>query len=605
MLALSRNMTLRSPRGYSLILACGFSFLLVLLVPAGGANQEEDVSLLTIRALRGDPDVPADVFEQIAAAKTRLALNSLITCCERGRVDLRPAAFLALRHFFGVEKLEQTAVDFLTQHALSDDSRAATRALVRFASVAQDQLEEVLLKSEDERTQQLAVGGLVDVLAKRDTEESLELLLDHYRPPLSGSPERGALALGSFQSEDSTQTLLKKVARSKTPASVRAMIFSALALREGVKVSKALEKGLRDKDPIAVVATIDAMRMRRESGHTSKLESLLRSKAPSIRCAAMHSLTLLRYPSPDFKKQLDKALDGKDFALRLGVARAFGSKRDSDSARLLSSMIDDEHSTVRRDAIDRSLARRIGESIPHLIARMEQDGVRLRERAHAALLELSGVDHGLQAERWKAWWKAEGANFQMPDAASVRETLRARNERREAAPTHAESTFYGVRFATDRVIFVLDISGSMQEFGRLPRMKREVLAALDEIPDGASFNLIYFGSSVYPLGKGMVLMSPNNRKAVRRSILSQQDLGGTNLHGGLRAAFADPNVETIVLLSDGEPTEGVTGFNSILRDVRRWNDLRGVVVHTVAIGWDGSLLQAISATTGGEASSAF
>ena len=33
-------------------------------------------------------------------------------------------------------------------------------------------------------------------------------------------------------------------------------------------------------------------------------------------------------------------------------------------------------------------------------------------------------------------------------------------------------------------------------------------------------------------------------------------LGGTNVHGGLKEAFADPEVDTIFFLSDGEPSMG-------------------------------------------------
>ncbi len=46
------------------------------------------------------------------------------------------------------------------------------------------------------------------------------------------------------------------------------------------------------------------------------------------------------------------------------------------------------------------------------------------------------------------------------------------------------------------------------------------------------------------------------------------------------AAYADPDVETIVLLSDGEPTTSTP--EQILASLRTWDELRGIVVHKLS-----------------------
>jgi Mg-chelatase subunit ChlD len=273
---------------------------------------------------------------------------------------------------------------------------------------------------------------------------------------------------------------------------------------------------------------------------------------------------------------------------------------------LLALLIADEHRAVRRAAIEAARDRRIIEAVPQLIARMEQDSPRVRALALESLVELTGLDHGPTTVRWRAWWEAEAGTFELPARQAALAAARQRQARKAAAPTVAkQATFYGVRFATDHVIFVLDISGSMDNAGRLERMQRETLAALDEIEDDAQFNLVFFETSVRPWGQRMVKMTARNRALARQAVSELRALGGTNLHGGLGVAFADPDVETIVILSDGEPSEGVTGTESILRDVRRWNEMRGIVVHSVAVGWKSELLESLSAQSGGEATTAF
>ena len=126
------------------------------------------------------------------------------------------------------------------------------------------------------------------------------------------------------------------------------------------------------------------------------------------------------------------------------------------------------------------------------------------------------------------------------------------------------------------------------------------LAALDEIPDGARFNLVFFHSDVLPWSRKLVTMDERVRERARSEVLRQDARNGTNLHAGLRYAFQDPDVDTIVLLSDGEPSEGVLRTSRILADVREWNDLRGVVVHCVAMGWSGELLESIASEAGGD-----
>ena len=76
--------------------------------------------------------------------------------------------------------------------------------------------------------------------------------------------------------------------------------------------------------------------------------------------------------------------------------------------------------------------------------------------------------------------------------------------------------------------------------------------------------------------------------------------GGTNLYGSLEFAFEDPDVDTIFLLSDGEPSVGDVIDPQLIREVvAERNETRGVVINTIAIGADLEVLEWLAEDSGG------
>jgi len=89
--------------------------------------------------------------------------------------------------------------------------------------------------------------------------------------------------------------------------------------------------------------------------------------------------------------------------------------------------------------------------------------------------------------------------------------------------------------------------------------------------------------------------------------------GGTNGHDALKSAFAiagrgardkqyELGADTIFFLSDGQPTRGdITDPDQILAEVKRWNLLRRVKVHTVGVGRDHAkaFMESLAESSGG------
>jgi hypothetical protein len=65
-------------------------------------------------------------------------------------------------------------------------------------------------------------------------------------------------------------------------------------------------------------------------------------------------------------------------------------------------------------------------------------------------------------------------------------------------------------------------------------------------------------------------------------------------------AFQDPDVDTIFVMSDGEPTSGgVVDPHGIRTEVAFWNKHRNVRIHTVAIGGNLEVLEWLAKDSGG------
>ena len=111
------------------------------------------------------------------------------------------------------------------------------------------------------------------------------------------------------------------------------------------------------------------------------------------------------------------------------------------------------------------------------------------------------------------------------------------------------------------VAIVLDTSGSMGDEQRLEDAKRAAYSLLDRLRPDDELALVSYATSAELL----LPLSPadgDTKQRARAAIASMQPAGGTNISGGLGVgadalAAAHTSLRRIVLISDGEPTEGL------------------------------------------------
>ena len=140
--------------------------------------------------------------------------------------------------------------------------------------------------------------------------------------------------------------------------------------------------------------------------------------------------------------------------------------------------------------------------------------------------------------------------------------------------------FYGLELGSNKVVFVCDLSGSM-EGGKLETLKTELSRAVGGFEAPGALNLVFFSSAARALYGALATMSAGNRAAVLEAVRSLSANGGTNIMAALDLALADPRADTIVLLTDGAPSVGTTDTDEILRRVRKKNAGRRIRIHAI------------------------
>ncbi len=321
---------------------------------------------------------------------------------------------------------------------------------------------------------------------------------------------------------------------------------------------------------------------------------------------------------------LKKLTRDKEPRVRVAVARGLVAFKRMEAIQLLEASIKDPDWSVRSAAVKSLAATASSEAVGALIRAMQKEKGRLAGDINNALKELTGRNMEF-ADMWAKWW--EGVGEQLP----------AKKESGEegggtATPTRKfENTdrFYGIETRSDRILYIIDVSGSMNKeveeikrgpitgkkdidtpvggTTRIEVAKNELKRAIGQLNPKKYFAIIFFNQATKPWRTEMVKATPANKKEAYKAIDVVKASGSTYTLGALREAFSmagairvggkkkartkreGPALDTIFLLSDGGPTDNKTDAvkpmdpEIILDNVRGWNNDLNVVIHTVAV----------------------
>jgi Mg-chelatase subunit ChlD len=163
--------------------------------------------------------------------------------------------------------------------------------------------------------------------------------------------------------------------------------------------------------------------------------------------------------------------------------------------------------------------------------------------------------------------------------------------------TTSGANFFGVTAGGDEFVFVVDISGSMNEEGRFRRAKGELKRSIQALAQTQKYYVVFFNHGALPMNsKELLPATTKNILETIRWMNSLQPDGGTNPGPALSIGL-DLKPDAVFLLSDGIFDPAIV--DELARFTR--SDEKPIPIHTIAfvsrIGEP--LLQAISRITRG------
>jgi HEAT repeat protein len=191
------------------------------------------------------------------------------------------------------------------------------------------------------------------------------------------------------------------------------------------------------------------------------------------------------------------------------------------------------------------------------------------------LTDATGQKHANDSDAWGRWWDENKETFKYPVGVKHSET--------RTVARGAGSEYYGMSLYAQRMLFVIDVSGSMAG-QRLMAAKRELVQTIDGLSPDTQFNIIAYNSRVNPWQRRMMKAERNAKEAAGRWIMGLEAATSTATYDALETALENDS-EAIYLLTDGVPHGGkIDSPPDIVEAVSHLNRAKRMSIYTIGIG---------------------
>lgn len=495
-------------------------------------------------------------------------------------------------------------------------------------------------------------------LARRDRPRAVNCLLKAMEDPFEHIRQEVVLWIGKEVERSETIRFLQKRGLNVRSPLIRRNVLRALGRvgddgvidsvrehfdAENGRLRKTAARVVRKLSPKSVTnelrqltedraAGVEALRTIRAIGGAKDgnwIRSNLSTYRGRRRAEAIRTIGALVHSAPDVINRFLQELEHPNPEVRLMALRGLVElrSRTDPQKNVLDGLfqgLGDQNWRVRSVAIDGCV--RVGTSrvIPELIDGLRRSDGRFQLDFTKALRALTDQRFGIRAEQWQKWWKKHRESITVSRGKSDWRTVRWQNDIRD----ESTSSFFDLRLYSDRVVFVIDVSGGMGHpvegdegsgnRSKLEMAQDELVKTIENLDPSQKFNvLLYRYPSRYPpdprvqsaFGQGSLRRATTRSK--RRAISWVRKLraeGWGAFWEALEAAMEIEEADSIVFVSDGKPTRGrhaiITSpgrahFFDRLQDRLRY---RPVLIHTVLTGQEGTdleFMQRLSGMTGG------
>jgi len=423
---------------------------------------------------------------------------------------------------------------------------------------------------------------------------------------------------------------------------------------DGVKVSLLLDEVLR-KDPAPAVQREAAVVLRTVKGDDA-LRDLVEAaggKAPwTLRSTVIEGLGGV--DSPRAVEGLLKLLKRSDTRSVASALFALAERHPPAALEEVKKAAAHSQWQVRLGALE--FLARLGDAalVPFLCDRLEEEDGRLRQEVVEALKTVSGKDYKDDAVKWRAY-AAGGAEAAEKAGAPAGDPAAKGGGRAVATgDPPVEPTYYGEKVYSDKIVFVVDFSLSMNEEmvidrdtivretgavvsgsdaetkeekrkngeiipiewwkirTRMDFARSQLKYVISTLKRDQYFDVVWFSDTIEAWQGGLTPARPAYKVRAAEWLDEKECEGGTNTWGGLTKALnlvgrgtEDENysrgADTIYLLTDGEPSKGdIIDKDAIVDAIERIHKVRRVKIHVAQIGTSKlPFLQRLAAVTGG------
>ncbi len=292
---------------------------------------------------------------------------------------------------------------------------------------------------------------------------------------------------------------------------------------------------------------------------------------------------------PDYLHFLQRCGEDRDPRVRCAVALAARDLPPDMSLSLTRPFGMDPKLSVRLARIESLEGLACKSSMLCLIDAFDTEtALRARAEIVAALQRLSGLKHRDDPRPWRDWMKGLPADW--------RPVLIPPRTDSDSAPaavaeeqTSARVNFVGLPLVSPRICFAIDFSGSMwtpMSDGRVPKelVDARLRATLEALTPATEFNIVPFTNDVLPWRPKLVPANPANVHTAIADFEKCQARGRGNFFDAAIFALDDPEVETLLTLTDGIPTGGFhSDLDLVVPLLLERNRFRRVAFDTVLV----------------------
>lgn len=433
-----------------------------------------------------------------------------------------------------------------------------------------------------------AVELLLEVLQQTERRSYQHLAPGHYRDIVWDSLQR--------ITDTYARRRVEQEARSGKDPRVRQWCSELLPIYGIQGFGDTLKRNLSANDDDLQRWAARGLGQLRFEAAQNELQGLTRHKNDYVRANAIEALARID-PARHTAAFVTAITADKSGGVRCALLGAAAEVCPSELESLCGKALQDADWRPRRQAVEHLGRTKTKGAVDHLITALADVRPSVATRALRELQELTGQPIQ-QADVWARWWADHREGFAFPESRGV-----------PARQQQQTVSYNGLPIDSDHAAFLLDKSFQMQQ--RLTsrnatkdeQAQIELKRVLELLDDKIMFQVVNYHTEVDLLAKAPIKLNAKSRARALEFAKAAPKGREKDIWQALATVVPDPTLDTVYLLSSGEPDTGLyVHWNRVTRHLADLNRFHKVTVHTVAYTdnqWFRDQLQKIAEVTGG------